>query len=125
MGGETRRDAKRYKKIRAAYVSAQRITIHPGADLGAHKVVAEGPDSDTLAAMVAYLSDRNDGWLRIMPQVNGEVAWKYRFTHGAHAGRYVFIIQTIYQTAREAAQNLRASLADVDIGGRKPSLDTW
>lgn len=74
---------------------------------------------ESLSAILA----RDDGWLRVVPQEAGEVAfWKWKFTRGSWRGYYVMVRMDKPDYA-EPMWLLHQKLIQVDQGERRPSLD--
>lgn len=125
MGGEPRSKAKA-KKERA---DTEKLRfLGPNVWMEDTEGVSPGPtgrSSASLEALVQWARTRNDGWLRLVPDCEGQVHWKWRFTSGRWAGHYVYFLQTVYQTAEEAFAGLARKLDSVDVGGLRPSKDDY
>lgn len=82
--------------------------------------VGLAPASEALAELLA----RDDGWLRIVPQEFGAVAYfKWKFSRGPHKNRYVmFRCDDMNYTA--ALWGLWQKVREVDRGERTPAYDT-
>lgn len=78
-----------------------------------------------LEALVEWIGQRADGWLRLVPDKAGHTHWKWRFTEGPWAGHYVYWKQDQYETASSAFHGLAAKLDLVDTGGLKPARDVY
>lgn len=75
-------------------------------------------------ALAGFLS-RDDGWLRMVPQDHGRVAfWKWKFSRGKHAGSYV-MARTDYTDHRRALEILARKVEDVDLGLSRPTPDSY
>lgn len=103
-----------------------------GGDRGASMAAPQGRadqagegNGDSLTALVEYAGRRGDGWFRVVPALTGEVHWKWRFTSGRWAGRYVYWCQGKYDTAVSGAAGLVSKLGAVDRGTLIPSPDIY
>lgn len=88
-------------------------------------VLPSGAGGSDLAALVETLSARSDGWIRIVPDLEGGAHWKYRFTSGAFAGCYVYWRQAHYETAASGWRGLERKLHLVDAGELRPTRDRF
>lgn len=68
---------------------------------------------------------RNDGWIRLIPAGEGKLSYyKYKYTTGPHKGKYVMYVAP-YNSWAEGVLGLYEKVGEVDLGTRKPALDTF
>jgi hypothetical protein len=68
---------------------------------------------------------RDDGWLRVTPQNDGEsVYWKWKYTGGKHANHYVMVVCPASQSG-QALMMLAAKVDAVDCGEKAPVRDHY
>lgn len=68
---------------------------------------------------------RDDGWLRVAPDIDGKVVWwKWKITRGKWAGHYVMVRGFVDQQD-EAMDVLNRKLANVDLGYDRPTRDSY
>lgn len=80
---------------------------------------------NTLPVLLASVLQRDDGWLRIVPDGDGKVIWwKWKFIHGKHAGHYVMVRGEQAQNV-ESLRVLARKLAQVDRGESRPTRDSY
>jgi hypothetical protein len=81
--------------------------------------------SSDVAAALDFLLCRDDGWLRVTPQEDGErVYWKWKWTGGPHINHYVMVV---YPKAESSNAMLRLALKvhAVDCGEKSPVKDHY
>lgn len=84
----------------------------------------EGSDHHGMVLLATVL-DRDDGWLRVVPDRDAPVVWwKWKFVHGPHAGGYV-MVRGAQDQHIEALRVLARKLRSVDVGSLRPTKDTY
>lgn len=102
-----------------------RVCSRAVASVRASEAARGGLASDSLAALVVYLHQRGDGWVRIVPAVTGQTHYKWRFTSGRWLGRYVYWCEGQKDAAGSGFAGLVEKLAQVDAGTLIPSKDIY
>lgn len=83
------------------------------------------PSVGIVGADVSELLQRDDGWLRIVPDSDGKtVWWKWKFTRGKWSGFYVMAVGRQDQHAEAIAVMLH-KLGKVDDGEDRPIQDRY
>jgi hypothetical protein len=78
-----------------------------------------------LANAMAYLVDRDDGWLRLIPSRDGSKAYaKWKFTAGRYSGSYVMVLVQPWNSMALPLLLVDA-LLKVDAGMLRPTLDKY
>jgi hypothetical protein len=78
---------------------------------------------DDLVRALRVLATRDDGWLRLIPDVDRQRVWlKWKFTRGPHERHYI-MVSTEDMRVHHGLQVLVQKLYDVDLGQLKPTLD--
>lgn len=104
-----------------ACVRCQLGMAHVGASATPWRRLASGD----FEALVEHICARGDGWLRIKPDSDGTVHWKYRLTSGRWAGYYIYWRQERQDTAGAGVAGLASRLLEFDSGQLKPSKDVY
>lgn len=87
--------------------------------------VGQFPPGDRLWFDLRDILDREDGWLRIVPDHDQKVLWvKWKYTRGRWRGHYIMVRMGIYEHGLAASMLLR-KLNDVDLGQARPTLDSY
>jgi hypothetical protein len=80
---------------------------------------------DHVADALDSLLSRDDGWLRITPQNDGEtVYWKWKWTAGKHINHYVMVVYPKSQSG-DALLRLALKVHAVDRGEKIPVKDHY
>lgn len=84
----------------------------------------EGTDTHGMI-LLGTLLNRDDGWLRIVPDSNGKVVWwKWKFTAGKWSGRYV-MVRAEQDQHTDAMHILCKKLRMVDTANLIPTRDSY
>lgn len=83
------------------------------------------PSASLSGADVSELLNRDDGWLRIVPDEDGKtVWWKWKITRGKWQGHYVMCVGRQDQHSESIAVILH-KLSKVDSGELRPTKDSY
>jgi len=85
----------------------------------------QAPGGDEVAAALDFLLSRDDGWLRITPQEDGErVYWKWKWVAGPYVNHYVMVVYPKSQCG-DAILRLALKVTAVDSGEKAPVKDHY
>lgn len=69
--------------------------------------------------------DRSDGWLRVVPDGDGGLHFKWKYTSGKHADCYVYWYSSALEGFARGLAGLWVKMGEVDEGRLKPSPDRY
>lgn len=122
MGRDPKPSAHSRRAARAAVPSDGLINEAVASQLEAAR--AEIGDKALCRLLLPFLL-RDDGWLRIIPQDDGEtVYWKWKYTGGKHVNHYVMVVYSALDSA-DALVSLARKIHAVDSGEKSPVKDHY
>ena len=90
-----------------------------------HALARTQPWGEDVAMALDFLLSRDDGWLRVSPQEDGErVYWKWKWTAGPHINHYVMVVYPKAESSN-AVLGLAVKVNAVDHGEKAPVKDHY
>lgn len=125
---ETRKEQKSYANTLQLARTAARLRAAQGAGGEPHAVASLGADVLRVGEAVARLCQLGGGWLRLVPDKDGRIWCKWRYTEGRWEGHYSLAVHNPSAgTLGEALEALEHKImgASLSLPTHKPSPDRY